>query len=214
MSGCREALFESYVNMLHQHCDEAPGTYSVLQEVLQRSINEFPNNMYLLTTAAKLQVSTVFSLKIKMFTSRTLWKAIVIIVVIYYCKSSLLVFTTHKIVYTLPFIIIAQYCHNFTSIFSITWCLSAPYAFTSAGLSMLHLSCKVTIGFDRHHFIVIIIISIYCNWLLPGGSGYFTCKQNMELVTIIWMTFIFPKHVRFIILFPISLFVESNVREY
>jgi len=59
MSGCREALFESYVNMLHQHCDEAPGTYSVLQEVLQRSIKEFPNNMYLLTTAAKLQVSTV-----------------------------------------------------------------------------------------------------------------------------------------------------------
>jgi hypothetical protein len=64
VSGCREALFESYVSMLHQHCDEAPGTYSVLQEVLQRSIKEFPNNMYLLTTAAKLQVSTVcFSLK-------------------------------------------------------------------------------------------------------------------------------------------------------
>ena len=20
-------------------------------------------------------------------------------------------------------------------------------------------------------------------WLLPGGSGYFTCKQNMKLVT-------------------------------
>lgn len=59
MSGCREALFESYVNMLHQHCVEAPGTYSVLQEVLQRAIKEFPNNMYLLTTAAKLQVSTV-----------------------------------------------------------------------------------------------------------------------------------------------------------
>ena len=59
MSGCREALFESYVNILHQHCDEAPGTYSVLQEVLQRSVKEFPNNMYLLTTAAKLQVSTV-----------------------------------------------------------------------------------------------------------------------------------------------------------
>jgi hypothetical protein len=58
MSGCREALFESYVNVLHQHCDESPGTYSVLQEVLLRCIKEFPNNMYLLTTAAKLQVST------------------------------------------------------------------------------------------------------------------------------------------------------------
>ena len=22
----------------------------------------------------------------------------------------------------------------------------------------------------------------YCNWVLPGGSGYFTCKQNMKLV--------------------------------
>lgn len=59
MSCCKEALFESYVNMLHQHCNEAPGTYSVLQEVLQRAIKEFPNNIYLLTTAAKLQVSTV-----------------------------------------------------------------------------------------------------------------------------------------------------------
>jgi len=67
MSGCREALFESYVNILHQHCDEAPGTYSVLQEVLQRSIKEFPNNMYLLTTAAKLQVSTVFFIQKKKF---------------------------------------------------------------------------------------------------------------------------------------------------
>ena len=67
MSGCREALFESYVNMLHQHCDEAPGTYSVLQEVLQRAIKEFPNNMYLLTIAAKLQVSTVLFFTPKKF---------------------------------------------------------------------------------------------------------------------------------------------------
>jgi len=28
-----------------------------------------------------------------------------------------------------------------------------------------------------------IIIFIYCNWLSPGGSGYFTCQQNMKLVT-------------------------------
>ena len=62
MSACREALFESYVNMLHQHCDEAPGTYCVLQGVLQRSIKESPDNIYLLTTAAKLQVSTVLFL--------------------------------------------------------------------------------------------------------------------------------------------------------
>jgi hypothetical protein len=59
-SCCREALFESYVNMLHHHCSEAPGTYSVLQEVLQRAVKEFPNNIYLLTCAAKLQVTAVF----------------------------------------------------------------------------------------------------------------------------------------------------------
>jgi len=28
-----------------------------------------------------------------------------------------------------------------------------------------------------------IIIFVYCNWFLPGDSGYFTCKQNMKLVT-------------------------------
>ena len=28
----------------------------------------------------------------------------------------------------------------------------------------------------------IIIIFIYCNWVVPGGSGYFTCIQNMKLV--------------------------------
>ena len=31
--------------------------------------------------------------------------------------------------------------------------------------------------------IIIIIIIIYCHWVLPGGSGYFTCIQNMKLVT-------------------------------
>ncbi|XP_069697823.1 nuclear exosome regulator NRDE2 isoform X2 [Periplaneta americana] len=51
----REALFESYVNMLHHHCSESPGTYSVLQGVLQGAMKEFPNNLYLLSTAAKLQ---------------------------------------------------------------------------------------------------------------------------------------------------------------
>jgi hypothetical protein len=59
MSCRREALFESYVDMLHHHCSETPGTYSVLREVLQRAIKEFPNNMYLLTMVAKLEVSIV-----------------------------------------------------------------------------------------------------------------------------------------------------------
>jgi len=59
MSCRREALFESYVNMLYHHCSETPGTYSVLREVLQRAIKEFPNNIYFLTTATKLLVSTV-----------------------------------------------------------------------------------------------------------------------------------------------------------
>jgi hypothetical protein len=29
----------------------------------------------------------------------------------------------------------------------------------------------------------IIIYLLTAIWLLPGGSGYFTCKQNMKLVT-------------------------------
>ena len=28
-----------------------------------------------------------------------------------------------------------------------------------------------------------IIIFIYCNWVVTGDSGYFTCIQNMKLVT-------------------------------
>ena len=37
----------------------------------------------------------------------------------------------------------------------------------------------------RHLIIIqiIIIIFIYAVGLSPGGSGYFTCKQNMKLVT-------------------------------
>ena len=31
--------------------------------------------------------------------------------------------------------------------------------------------------------IIIIIICSTANGLSPGGSGYFTCKQNMKLVT-------------------------------
>ena len=31
--------------------------------------------------------------------------------------------------------------------------------------------------------IIIIIIFIYCNWVVTGGSGYFTSTQNMKLVT-------------------------------
>ena len=30
---------------------------------------------------------------------------------------------------------------------------------------------------------IIIIIIINCNWVSPGGSGHFTCLQNMKLVT-------------------------------
>ena len=31
--------------------------------------------------------------------------------------------------------------------------------------------------------IIIIIIFINCNWVFTGCSGYFTCIQNMKLVT-------------------------------
>ena len=30
---------------------------------------------------------------------------------------------------------------------------------------------------------IFIYLFIYCNWVVTGGSGYFTCKQNMKLVT-------------------------------
>jgi len=35
----------------------------------------------------------------------------------------------------------------------------------------------------RFNIIIIIIIIITAIGLSPGGSGYFTCKQNMKLVT-------------------------------
>lgn len=184
MSGCREALFESYINMLHQHCDEAPGTYSVLQEVLLRSIKEFPNNMYLLTTAAKLQVSTGLFFTQKNLISLTLWKAIIIIIIIYYCKSSFLLVITHEI-FTLPFIVFTQYCHNFTKFFSITWCLSFPYAFTLVGLSVLHSSCKVNVGFNQHHF-------VWMSSIFPKHVPFyhtFSCLTYcLGIVTVLCMT--------------------------
>jgi len=31
--------------------------------------------------------------------------------------------------------------------------------------------------------IIIIIIIIYCNWVVTDGSGYFACIQNTKLVT-------------------------------
>ena len=31
-----------------------------------------------------------------------------------------------------------------------------------------------------HQYFIYLLTAI---WLLPGGSGYFTCKQNMKLVT-------------------------------
>jgi len=36
---------------------------------------------------------------------------------------------------------------------------------------------------DRRHTYCIIIIIFTAIGLLHGGSGYFTCKQNMKLVT-------------------------------
>ena len=41
----------------------------------------------------------------------------------------------------------------------------------------------ITVLYDCHFIIIIIIIFIYCNWVVTRGSGYFTCKQNMKLVT-------------------------------
>ena len=37
---------------------------------------------------------------------------------------------------------------------------------------------------EHSGMVVYIIIYLFTAiWLLPGGSGYFTCKQNMKLVT-------------------------------
>ena len=36
---------------------------------------------------------------------------------------------------------------------------------------------------DIYIYIYSFIYLITAIWLLPGGSGYFTCKQNMKLVT-------------------------------
>ena len=50
---------------------------------------------------------------------------------------------------------------------------------------MLETTQKYNSDLGKHTYIFIIII-IYlftAIGLLPGGSGYFTCKQNMKLVT-------------------------------
>ena len=31
--------------------------------------------------------------------------------------------------------------------------------------------------------LLLLLLLLTAIWLLPGGSGYFTCKQNMKLVT-------------------------------
>ena len=47
--------------------------------------------------------------------------------------------------------------------------------------------CTVIVSLDaKGSFIHIFYLFIYlftAIWLLPGGSGYFTCKQNIKLVT-------------------------------
>ena len=43
--------------------------------------------------------------------------------------------------------------------------------------------CNKTLQ-NSHGFIIIIIIYLFTAiGLIPGGSGYFTCKQNMKSVT-------------------------------
>ena len=45
----------------------------------------------------------------------------------------------------------------------------------SRGIALLFLGPR--------HYIIIIINLLTAVGLSPGGSGYFTCKQNMKLVT-------------------------------
>ncbi|XP_067013545.2 nuclear exosome regulator NRDE2 [Anabrus simplex] len=51
----REAIFESYISMLHHHCRSTSGAYSVLQEVLHRALQEFPDNQHFLATVASIE---------------------------------------------------------------------------------------------------------------------------------------------------------------
>jgi hypothetical protein len=63
-------------------------------------------------------------------------------------------------------------------------------AFTSA-LSAVCVQCTIWLLFwqylnfalSRYVIIIIIIIVLTATGLSPGGSGYFTCAQNMKLVT-------------------------------
>jgi len=47
----------------------------------------------------------------------------------------------------------------------------------------VHLSIFLVINQLNAQILIIIIIIIIAIGLLPGGSGYFTCKQNMKMVT-------------------------------
>ena len=42
---------------------------------------------------------------------------------------------------------------------------------------------RVLVGKPEGKVIIRIIIFMNCNGLSPGGSGYFTCIQNMKLIT-------------------------------
>ncbi|RZB41006.1 NRDE2 -like [Asbolus verrucosus] len=51
----KEILFEFYVAVLFKHCTTSPGsgTFKVLDDVLRRAIEEYPNNLFLLAVLAK-----------------------------------------------------------------------------------------------------------------------------------------------------------------
>ena len=57
------------------------------------------------------------------------------------------------------------------------------YVFRTVSLSIIRSLALNTQRYIQVIIIIIIIIIFTAIGLLPGGSGYFTCKQNMKLVT-------------------------------
>ncbi|GLG93140.1 CN102 protein [Gryllus bimaculatus] len=53
----REGIFESYVGLLYYYSKNNPGVYTVLQDVLHRGLQEFPNNLHLLSIIANIETT-------------------------------------------------------------------------------------------------------------------------------------------------------------
>ena len=60
---------------------------------------------------------------------------------------------------------------------------SKIFLFSESCLDRMKGPPKLSFGINSHYIIIIIIYLFTAIGLLPGGSGYFTCIQNIKLVT-------------------------------